>query len=163
MKHSLHLLISAFFMAILISCGTSTQTPEQLGEKVFATLQNNDVNAFMKLCGTTKDAIAIARMMDVSAAEKKEAMNFGGKNRSEIDDELESERREDFAKTYEAIDWASAKIDRIELSEIEVDKGISFSSEIIVHLVGGRVLEITDIIKGPKGWIVMNERPLHIY
>lgn len=105
---------------VVVSCGVSTDTPEQFGEAVVASLQKNDIAAFQKLCGSTQDFIDILKQSHSSELDS-EILSL--EKRSELwDKELTEDNAECFYKLGEKLTWADLEILRIVTDRIDEDR-----------------------------------------
>jgi hypothetical protein len=162
MKYLCYSILILFIATIMLSCSSGASSPEDLGEKVVNTLKNNDVESYLKFCGSTNDLVTLLKKADISDDEKKEEIKKAQERLNKVDKESEKDRREDFADTYVEHSWSTAEVDHVELGEIRDRDGITYYKDIHVYLVGGTVLEIDAVVKTPRGWIIMDNRPLHI-
>ena len=122
----------------LLSCGGGASSPKDLGFQVFMALKHNNVNAYLKLCGGVDDQIYLFNRADLTREEKKEHIDDMLENRSEYEQDLDKDRRENFREVQSEYQWKNLQLDRVELGDIDEHQGINFYRHIYVHFKNGR-------------------------
>ena len=162
MRNKYIYVITIFFGLALLSCGGEVSSPKALGVQVFMALQNNDINAYLNLCGGVDEQIYLYNISDMSREDKKDYVKEMLDNRREYEDNLDEDRRDNFQEVQADYNWKEFELDHVELGDMDELHGIKFYSNVYVHFKNDRILEIDIVVKTQHGWKIMDDVALSV-
>ena len=146
----------------MLSCTGGVSSPKSLAIQVFMALQNDDVNAYLRLCGGIDEQLYLYNRSDMDKDEKNEDITYMLDNRRDIEKDLEEERRENFQEVQSEYDWNNFKLDYVDLDNEDVRDGIKFYRDIGVYFKNGYKLEIDIVVNTQNGYKVMDDVALSV-